>query len=84
VLYNPVAYFVFTLLTAVSGYDETPGLVTYRRVLLGVTLVLLMPPTASIADRINARRGTSPRRTPARENISNRATLRIRKMNSEW
>ena len=81
-LYNPVAYLVFTLLTAVSGYDETPGLVIYRRVLLGITLVLLM--TAWIADRINVRRGTSPRRTPARENISNRANLRIRKMNSEW
>ena len=68
-LYDPVAYFVFTLLKAVSGYDETPGLVTYRRVLLAITLVLLMPPTARIADRMNARWGTSPRRTPARENI---------------
>ena len=82
--YNPVAYFVFTLLTAVSGYDEAPGLVIHRRVLLGITLVLLKPPPAWIANRINARRGTSLRRTPARENTSSRATLRIRKMNSEW
>jgi hypothetical protein len=69
VLFNPVTCFVFTLLMAVSGYGETPGLAIYRRVLLGITLVLLLPPTAWVADRISERRRPSTLSTSARGNI---------------
>jgi hypothetical protein len=52
VLFNPVTYFVFTAAMAASGYKETPGLAIYRRILLGVALVFLMPPLTWLTDRL--------------------------------
>ena len=69
VLFNPVTYLVFTFLMALSGYGDSPGLAIYRRVLLGITLVLLTSPTAWVANRIGERRGTSPLRPHVRENV---------------
>jgi hypothetical protein len=69
VLFNPVTYLVFTFFMALSGYDETPGLAIYRRILLGIALVLLTPPLAWMADRISVRGGTSRWRISARGNI---------------
>jgi hypothetical protein len=63
VLFNPVTYFVLTAAMAASGYRETSGLAIYRRILLGVALVLLMPPLAWIADRMTGSRGI-----PSRQN----------------
>ena len=61
VLFNPVTYFVFTALMAVSGYQETLDLAIYRRILVGTAMVLLMPPLAWIADRLNGGSGSSDR-----------------------
>jgi hypothetical protein len=61
VLFNPVTYFVFTAAMAASGYKGTPGLAAYRRILLGIALVLLMPPLAWIADRLIGGRRISSR-----------------------
>jgi hypothetical protein len=57
VLFNPVTYFVFTAAMAASGYKETSGLAIYRRTLLGVALVFLLPPLTWIADRLISNRG---------------------------
>jgi hypothetical protein len=82
VLFNPVTCFVFTTLMAISGYQETSGLAIYRRVLLGITLLLLMPPLAWIVDRISRGRDTSERRASSPKIISSDTTSSIRKMHS--
>ena len=82
VLLNPVTFFAFTTLMALSGYEETPALAMYRRILLGTTLVLLMPPLAWIADRNSNRRSSSETIAPSQETLPTRATSSIRKMHS--
>jgi hypothetical protein len=61
VLFNPMTYFVFTALMAASGYYQTLDLAIYRRILVGIALVLLMPPLAWIADRLSGGNGASKR-----------------------
>jgi len=65
--------------------EETPGIAIYRRILSGITLVLLTPELAWKTGRINVRRGTLPWRT-VREGIFRTAQIRefvdeIRKVN---
>jgi len=53
VLYNPITCLIFTALMAASGNSESLGLAIYRRIIVGTTLLLLMPPLAWIADRLS-------------------------------
>lgn len=59
VLYNPLTYLIFTALMAVSGNHETLGLAIYRRLLVGMALVLLLPPFAWMVDRLSGRGSSS-------------------------
>jgi hypothetical protein len=61
VLLNPVTWFVFTALMAVTGYRQTMDLAIYRRILVSIALVLLMPPLAWFTDRLSGGSGTSER-----------------------
>jgi hypothetical protein len=57
-LFNPVTYFVFTAMMALSGYRDTPELAIYRRIVVATALLLFLPPLAWMADRMSGRHGT--------------------------
>lgn len=49
-LYSPVTYFAIVIALASAGYNQGPAL--YRRVLVGSTLVFLLPPLAWCVDHL--------------------------------
>jgi hypothetical protein len=55
ILLNPLTWMTISGLIAVA--PEVPGTATYRRLIVGVSLCLLMPPLAWIMDRFCAGRG---------------------------
>jgi hypothetical protein len=67
ILFNPVTYLVFTALMAASGYRQTLDLAIYRRILVSIALVLLMPPLAWITDRLSGGSGASGRSATSNE-----------------
>lgn len=69
ILYNPATYLIFTVAMGVAGYRQSLSFAIYRRILLGLTLTLLLPPLAWFIDLVRGGKKQHPDFTMGQETV---------------